>query len=366
MSHSTSGHNSGKKFKLVVARDLGPDVMPILHSRPELDKIEPARDPGFLKMHKELLASSSCFLIGYDIPTSHRTGDHRIYTGLIPAGPDLKVISTMSVGYEHVDLDALGTRGIRLGYTPDVLTEAVADVTLMLALMAGRNVKETAALVDRGEWPKYTWSPFSFCGPQISSDWVRPTRTAGFIGFGRIAQATLARLIPFGITHCLYTSNPSSPRSSELEASILEKHPTLQVVERVDLLEVARQSDVVFVLAPGGEKTKYIVNEAFLKEMKKSAIIVNTSRGTLVDSDALAKALKEGWIWGAGLDVVDGEPNVDQDHPLVKEPRCVVLPHIGSATTETRLGMATLAAKNVLGGIFGENMPAELRLQSSK
>lgn len=101
----------------------------------------------------------------------------------------------------------------------------------------------------------------------------------------------------------------------------MEKHPTLQVVERVDLLEVARQSDVVFVLAPGGEKTKYIVNEAFLKEMKKSAIIVNTSRGTLVDSDALAKALKEGWIWGAGLDVVDGEPNVDQDHPLVKEPR---------------------------------------------
>lgn len=117
------------------------------------------------------------------------------------------------------------------------------------------------------------------------------------------------------------------------------------------------------MLAPGGPSTHHIVNEDLLKKMKKSAVLVNTARGTLVDSEALGKALKQGWIWGAGLDVVEGEPNVGVDHVLVKEPRCVVLPHIGSATFETRRGMATLAAKNLLAGLDGETMPAEVDLK---
>jgi len=99
-----------------------------------------------------------------------------------------------------------------------------------------------------------------------------------------------------------------------------------------------------------------------LKKMKKTAVLVNTSRGTLVHSEALAKALREGWLWGAGVDVVEGEPNVPAGHPLVKEPRCIVLPHIGSATTETRLGMATMAAKNLIAGVLGGEMPAELSM----
>lgn len=134
----------------------------------------------------------------------------------------------------------------------------------------------------------------------------------------------------------------------------------------------------MFVLAPGGAKTKHIVNEDFLRKMKKTAVLVNTARGTLVDSDALAKALREKWIWGAGVDVVEGEPNVGLDHPLVKEPRyvlrtvevglrayrmrrCVVLPHIGSATMETRFGMASLAAKNLVAALLGHEMPSELK-----
>lgn len=151
-------------------------------------------------------------------------------------------------------------------------------------------------------------------------------------------------------------------------------------ITRVPLDTLARESDVLFILAPGGPSTYHVVNEELLRKMKKTAVLVNPSRGTLVDSDALAKALKEGWIWAAGLDVVEGEPDVGKDHPLVKEPRCVhvpfnlvlnginlflrcvVLPHIGSATFETRLGMATLAAQNLVGGIFGEAMPTELDL----
>lgn len=147
-----------------------------------------------------------------------------------------------------------------------------------------------------------------------------PTRKVGFLGFGRIAQATLARLVPFGITHCLYASNPTSPPNYPRDAELASKY-RLQAITKVDPDELARESDFVFVLAPGGRDTYHIVNESFLKQMKKTSILVNASRGTLVDSDALAKALNEGWIWGAGLDVIEGEPKIAADHPLVKEPR---------------------------------------------
>lgn len=174
-------------------------------------------------------------------------------------------------------------------------------------------------------------------------------------------------------------SNPSSKPNPEADAQTARKY-NLRSVRRVGLDALAAESDVVFVLAPGGARTHHIINEDFLRKMKKTAVLVNTARGTLVDSDALAKALREQWIWGAGVDVVEGEPNVGLDHPLVKEPRygvvvpynlvmctegtccrCVVLPHIGSATIETRLGMATTAAKNLLGALFDEPMPAELK-----
>ncbi|CDO70184.1 hypothetical protein BN946_scf184774.g12 [Trametes cinnabarina] len=260
---------------------------------------------------------------------------------------------------EHIDVPELAKRGVKLGYTPDVLTDAVADLSIMLALMAGRNAKETTQIVQSGQWPNHVWSPFGFCGPQLSATPTSPTRTAGFIGFGRIAKATLARLVPFGFTRCLYTANPSTPPNAAADAQVAAKYG-IKEVHRVNMAELARESDVIFVLAPGGQNTYHIVNENFLKQMKKTAVLVNTSRGTLVDSDALAKALREGWLHGAGVDVVEGEPDVDANHPLVKAPRCVVLPHIASATTETRIEMATLAVNNLVNGIFGKPMPAEL------
>ncbi len=251
----------------------------------------------------------------------------------------------------------------------------------MLALMASRNAGETMSLVQSGhvrciiaislcrashtalQWPMHSWSPFGFCGPQLSSDGTTKPRTIGFLGFGRIAQATLARLIPFGVKRVIYTGSPSSPPTHERDQALVKEHK-LDSLLRVDIAELAKESDVLFVLAPGGPKTRHIINEEVLRKMKKTAILVNASRGTLVDSDALAKALREKWIWGAGIDVVEGEPQVGIDHCLVKEPRCVVLPHIGSATLETRLAMATLAAKNVLAGVFGEPLPSELKLKS--
>ena len=215
----------------------------------------------------------------------------------------------------------------------------------MLALMAGRNAGAGFTLVKEGkvspilpttpflphsvtpdavltQWTNFNFAPFSFSGPQLSTTPLSPTRTAGFLGFGRIAQATLKRLISFGLTHCIYTSNPSSPRNTALEASLTAEH-NLRSVRRVDLDQLARESDVLFVLAPGGEDTRHVVNADFLRKMKKHAVLVNAARGTLVDSDALAQALREEWIWGAGLDVVEGEPHIGADHPLVREPRYV-------------------------------------------
>ena len=159
----------------------------------------------------------------------------------------------------------------------------------------------------------------------MSSAMGGPKKTVGFLGFGRIARVTLDRLLGFGITRCIYTARPGSPPKTDLEVSLTEKHrsvnPAFEGVKQVDLKTLARESDVLFVLAPGGAKTRHIVNEELLKEMKRTSVLVNTSRGSLVDSDALAKALGEGWIWGAGLDVVEGEPDIVADHALVKEDR---------------------------------------------
>jgi len=174
------------------------------------------------------------------------------------------------------------------------------------------------------QWPQFTWSPFRFCGPQLSATKNSPRRVAGFVGFGRIAQATMARLVPFGFRECVYFSNPLSKPQPERDQSVA-KQLGLKSVQRVALDQVASESDVVFVLTPGGAGTQNLINEAFLRKMKQTSVLVNTSRGTVVDSDALVKALRGGWIFGAGLDVVAGEPKVYADHPLVKEPRCVML-----------------------------------------
>jgi glyoxylate/hydroxypyruvate reductase len=181
------------------------------------------------------------------------------------------------------------------------------------------------------------------------------------------------------VTDFLYSSNPASAPAEARDGALVDRHK-LSTLKRVDVDQLAQHSDVVFVLAPGGEKTKHLVNESFLKRMKRSSILVNASRGTLVDSEALALALREGWIWGAGLDVVEGEPDITADHPLVKEPRCVglllavlcviiippnrcvIVPHIGSATLETRVAMATLAVQNVLAGVSNEPLVASVNL----
>ncbi|KAG8806131.1 hypothetical protein FRC17_005161 [Serendipita sp. 399] len=268
------------------------------------------------------------------------------------AGSCLRIVSTMSVGYDHIETQALKTRGIKLGFTPDVLTFAVADLTMLLVLMATRNAGEAVTLVKTGK-----------IGSGV--DGTKPY-TVGFIGFGRIAKMTLKRLSPYGISRCLYANRQSAKAPNPLEPTeadnTLSRELNIGTIYSAPLTYIAAESDLVIVLAPGGQETHHIVDEAFLRKMKPTAVLVNTSRGTLVDTQALIKALQEGWIWGAGLDVVEGEPNITADHPLLQLPRAVVLPHIGSATVDTREAMARLAVENLVNGLKGTPMEHEVSL----
>ncbi|KAF8828315.1 hypothetical protein HHX47_DHR4000574 [Lentinula edodes] len=337
---SISSHLRTSKPKVVVCRDLGPDVMPLLTKRDDIEVV---------------------------LWTEDRVSDRQWLLENVKGAVGIVIVfSELSIA-EHIHVPELAKRNIRLGYTPDVLTDAVADISVMLALMAGRNANETMGIVREGLWPKFIWAPFALCGPQLSTSGVSPSRTVGFLGFGRISHATLARLIPFGVTDCIYSSNPNSSTShkKERDEKLLGQHqPQLKSLRAVDLDTLGRESDVLFILAPGGPSTRHLVNEDFLRKMKKHSVLVNAGRGTVVNSDALAKALREKWIWGAGIDVVEGEPNVGKDHPLLKEPRCNILPHIGSASFETRLAMATLAVDNCLAGITEQEMPAELDVKA--
>ncbi|KAF7320820.1 hypothetical protein HMN09_00168500 [Mycena chlorophos] len=341
VSAHLSDATTPNKPKVVVCRHLGP-AMPQLERRTDIDLVcwpeDRFCDRAWL-LHNVKGATGVIVLLGDAVNEEF----------MAAAGQQLKVVSTMSVGYEHIDLQATARHGVRVGYTPDVLTEAGKP-------------SDVLAITSQLCWGNLAWSPFKLCGPQLSTTLSSPKRTVGFLGFGRIAQATLARLVGFGITHALYTGSPSSnAQSVSARDAELQTRYRLQGLERVDADRLAQESDVVFVLTPGGKETYHLVGEAFLRKMKPLSILVNTSRGSVVDSDALAKALHEKWIWGAGLDVVEGEPFIGGDHPLVKEPRCVILPHVGSATTETRLDMATRAIDNVIGGIFGGEMPSELK-----
>ncbi|GAA5872030.1 hypothetical protein JCM16303_000950 [Sporobolomyces ruberrimus] len=265
------------------------------------------------------------------------------------AGPDLKVVSTMSAGFDHVETEALKKRSIRLGTTPDALTDATADIGAMLALMASRRAGEGIRAVVDGKWPNLPWDPLLLCGRGLQGS------TVGVLGFGKIGQLTLKRLLGFGISRVLYSTSqigkPLSPSKDHFRLSQLCSSLDVSFSPAESLDELARESDFLIVCCALTEQTKGIVGKDFLSKMKPTAYIVNTSRGPTVDSEALVKAVQEGKLAGAGLDVVDGEPNIGADHPLVQEHKIVVLPHIGSATVETRSEMSRQAARNCLAGV---------------
>lgn len=249
----------------------------------------------------------------------------------------VRVISTMSIGLDHIDLEALKRTSIKLGYTPQVF-EAAAELTVGLLLATSRRVVEGYQTIVRGEWKE--WTPTFMCGRGVYKSVV------GFVGLGRIGQSVAKKLITFGPSKILYSGPRRKPEGDLLGA------------EFIDLDGLLRLSDFVIVTCPLTPETKGMFTAEKFSMMKASAIFINTTRGGIVDHEALVNALKNKIIAAAGLDVMTPEP-LPKDHPLANLDNCVLTPHIGSATFETRDEMSIITAKNILAALDGEKMPAE-------
>ncbi|MCE9560636.1 MAG: D-glycerate dehydrogenase [Planctomycetes bacterium] len=261
----------------------------------------------------------------------------RVDGALLDAAPRLKVVSNFAVGYNNVDVPACTQRGVCVGNTPGVLTDATADIAVTLLLNAARRIAESAADAKAGRW--LTWEPLGWLGQDLAG------RTLGIVGMGRIGFATAKRLHHGWGMKVLYTKrSPSVEAEKELGA------------KRLELDDLLAQSDFVSVHADLNPSTKGLFSATQFKKMKRTAVFVNTSRGPLVDQPALAEALRNGTIFAAGLDVTEPEP-LPPEHELYQLANCVIAPHIASATIDTRNAMARLCANNLVAGVKGEPLP---------
>ena len=249
----------------------------------------------------------------------------RIDAAAIEAARHLRAISNYAVGTDNVDVATATARGIPVGNTPEVLTGSTADLAVALMLAISRRLSEGEAIVRRGAWG--TWSPDFLLGRDLHGS------TVGIVGAGRIGREVVRRLEGFEV-RVLLRGRRSGPPLEDLLAA----------------------SDFVTLHVPLGEDTRGLIGEPELRAMKESAYLINTARGPVVDTAALERALCEGWIAGAALDVTDPEP-LPAEHPLLEAPNLLVVPHVGSATERTRAAMAELSVDNLLAGLAGERMP---------
>ena len=253
------------------------------------------------------------------------TGGERVDAGFFAAAPRLKVVSCHAVGYDNVDIAEATRRRIAVTNTPDVLTDATADLTWALLLGVARRVVEGDRLARSGEWRGL--APTLLLGVDVTG------KTLGIVGAGRIGVAVAKRATGFSM-RILYFARTAKPDMDALGA------------RRATVDEVLRESDFLCVHVPLTAETRHLFGEAEFRKMKPTARFINMARGPVHDEAALARALREGWIAGAGLDVYEHEPKIDPE--LVRLPNALLLPHIGSATVETRRQMSILAAENLL------------------
>ena len=247
------------------------------------------------------------------------------------AGDGLRIIANMAVGYDNVDVEAAAERGIVVTNTPGVLDETTADTAFMLLLAAARRLGESERTLRAGKWE--WWGPKLFVGVDV---WGK---TLGIVGMGRIGQAVARRGRGFGMEILYHNRSRNEGAENELDARY------------ADLDELLENADFVSVHTPLTEETRHLIGPEELERMKPTAVLVNTSRGPVVDEGALADALADGRIFAAGLDVYEEEPKV---HPKVLGlENAVLAPHIGSGSRETRDGMAVLAAENIVAVLSG-------------
>jgi glyoxylate reductase len=250
------------------------------------------------------------------------------------AGPGLKAVGNFAVGTDNVDLELCRERGVIVTNTPDVLTNATAELTLALTLAAARRLWEAGEDLRAGRWEG--WDPRAYLGLELSG------ATVAVIGAGRIGRRYAELVRPLA-KELIYVGPSAKPEAEALG------------MRRAELEDALAEASVVSVHAPASAATRHLIGAAELKMMQPDSVLVNTSRGSLVDTGALVAALHDGSIGAAGLDVYEREPEVPRE--LLDAPRCVLLPHIGSATTTARNGMARTVASNVLAVLGGREPP---------
>jgi lactate dehydrogenase-like 2-hydroxyacid dehydrogenase len=246
-----------------------------------------------------------------------------------------KIIGNFGVGYNNIDIKAAKEQGLVVTNTPHVLTDCTADIAMLLLLMSARRASEGDRLIRNQQWTG--WRPTHMLGQKVTG------KTLGLIGFGRIAQA-MAKKAHHGFGMKILFCNPSQPPQSIIDE--------LQAVRCETVDELMTEAHFISLHCPGGEATRHLINEERLKLMRPSAHLINTARGDVVDSNALIKALKEGWIAGAGLDVFEGEPNINPG--FLELDNVALLPHLGSATEETRVAMGNRVLANIAAFFAGQ------------
>jgi glyoxylate reductase len=258
---------------------------------------------------------------------------------LLDRHPGLKIVSNLAVGYDNIDVPACTARGVAVTNTPGVLTKATAEFAFALMVATARRIPEAVDYVRDGQW--VTWGPKLLMGQQILG------ATLGIVGFGRIGQGMAQMARGFGM-RVLVNNRRQDPR-------LAAKYD----VTFVDFIDLLKESDFVSLHVALTPETHHLISTRELGLMKPSAVLINAARGPVVDTDALVKALQDGEIFAAGLDVTDPEP-LPADHPLVSMPNAVVVPHIASATVQTRNAMSSLAARNIVELIHGRKPGALL------
>ena len=256
---------------------------------------------------------------------------------LLDSAPHLKVVSNMAVGFDNIDVAECTKRGIPVGNTPGVLTDTTADLAWALLMAGARRIVEGMDYVRAGKWK--TWGPMLLLGQDVYG------ATLGIIGLGRIGEAVAKRARGFDMRILYYND---VRRREDLEAE--------WGLEYVDLDTLLRESDFVTIHTILSPETHHLIGERAFQLMKETAVLVNAARGPIVDPEALYKALKEGQIAYAALDVTEPEP-IDMDNPLLELNNIIIVPHIGSASHATRGKMAEMAAQNLIAGLKGERLP---------
>ena len=320
------GGNCVRRPKVFVTRIMDKDALDMIAQETEME-VWPKEYPPTPQVLREQVRDSDGVLT---------TIMDRVDRALLDAAPRLKVISHLAVGVDSVDVAEATSRGIPVGYTPGVLSKATADFTFALLMAAARRIVETDRWVRAGNW-KLAYHPKYWLGSDVSG------ATIGIVGMGKIGLEMVKRALGFDMK-VLYYSRTRKEHEEERDR-----------MEYVDLHTLLQRSDFVTLHVPLTPETHHFIGEKELARMKPTCILINTSRGAVVDTKALHKALKEGWIQAAALDVTNPEP-ILRDDPLLTLDNVIVTPHIGSAAIVSRKSTCLLAARNLLAGVKGERL----------